>query len=908
MALIEPSAFPTHIARVVARLNVVGHEASGDTFLMASYVVESLIKTVAVALCAGVKRSSPRTAYRFEHDIARADGLGSWESMIGQCTGQSYAGYVDSDLQPLLAWLTKKRTRSDDEWTRKIGDLCASVLRLLDVEDAFPPKKLTARHLLSQLVQIRNKTKAHGAVGPDFFEQANDKYLAALELLLEHCPVLGWEWYHVTLRPTRGSVRAISLRGPCPRHLTDAEAEVLPPQEQGIHFRTHDRGQLFHCGELIRTTRECKAFRVANGGFTDQGYGEFIDYADGSTESVDLTRYLRPPAPLPPSATEGELALDVYSNVLGNLPPKPKGYVQRPRLQEELVKRLLDRNHPIVTLHGRGGIGKTSLALFIAHTLAEKDTCDFDHILWFSARDLELRPTGPAEVRRAVPNLDEVCKMVSCFLNIEGSTDAFASMLENPNRADSKGLLFIFDNFETLDDPRGLHKFLDTHTHIPNKILITSRERAFKGDYPIEVGGMEWAEALELMRQESRRLQIEGIVTDPVAEAVFEYTDGHAYVMRVLLGEIARDGRYLPLKSLVPRRSDLLNAVFERSFNRLSPEGRWVFLTVAGWRSIVLELALLVVLGLRDIDAEAGIEECFRLSLVIRHEMPDGQFCYTAPELAGLFARKKLEGDPDRLVIEEDLALIQQFGTVKVDSIVVSNTERMVATFVEKCFQCADKADPDRCRRLDEVLVSVAELWPKAWPRVAEFRKQIGAPAQDVAYAYRRGVEESPYDTQLWLDRAEHAGLCRDEATRIASLVSAVEAKPSDVEMVRDIALQVCKYVDAHKGKIPPARRGVYLASVRDHMEKIAPKLDATGLSRLAWLFILEGNLDGGWKYANMGLSNDSGNTHCLRIVERLDEQGYKPSPDAQGTYEPCPKPKAPQQPPRQTGKGNRKR
>ena len=386
---------------------------------------------------------------------------------------------------------------------------------------------------------------------------------------------------------------------------------------------------------------------------------------------------------------------------------------------------------------------------------------------------------------------------------------------------------------------------------------------------------MEFEEAKELMRRQSIVLKIDSIVTEQVMEHTYDYTDGHAYVMRVVLGEIAKERRYVPLKSVVPRRSDLLNAVFERSFNKLTPEGRWIFLTVSGWRSAVPELALLVVVGNRGLDVEAGIDECLRLSLIARHELADGEFCYEAPELARLFAKKKLQGDPDRLVIQEDLQILRQFGVLKRRTVGENTTDDLIASFLHRCIAAAPAAEEDERRRLDAVMCRIADLWPKAWPTVAELRKSTGDSEEEVAYALRRAVEEMPYDKSVWLARAEHARGQGDEGTRIASLVSAVDADPSDVELIRDTALQVCQYLDAHKYEIPAARRGVYLASLRAHMQEVAEKLDATGLSRLAWLFLLEENVEGAWRYANMGLSKDSTNIHCLRLVERLDSQGY---------------------------------
>ena len=123
------------------------------------------------------------------------------------------------------------------------------------------------------------------------------------------------------------------------------------------------------------------------------------------------------------------------------------------------------------------------------------------------------------------------------------------------------------------------------------------------------------------------------------------------------------------------------------------------------------------------------------------------------------------------------------------------------------------------------------------------------------------------------MDRAAYAAKTHDESTRIASLVSAVDADSGDVELIREVAFLLSQYINQHLSEIPKARRGVYLASVRAHMEKIALSLDATGLSRLAWLFLLEGNLDKARKYANDGCSKDPVNKHCLSILERIENQ-----------------------------------
>lgn len=864
---LSTATLPTHIARTADRLNLIGPEASGDTFLTTSYLVECLIKTIAAALHAGLRTASPDTAYPIAYELVRADGLGTWDDAIRGMCSHPVAGYLPPDFYPSVAWITKKRTQlSEDSWLLQSLADAAQILDLLGREVTSERRTKTVANLLTDLVLIRNKTKAHGAVGPDFFSAANPPYVAIVGRLVTHCPLLDARWMHLSIRPAKKSIRGISLLGSGPKHMRDADTAPFAPNEPGPYI-VPGKQRAFWVGDLLRTNLECTEFFLPNGGYRSPGVAEYLDYATGASRQIEVPQFSLPPGPLPASETEGLPSLDVQSNVFGNLPSLPTQYVSRPAIEQELTERLLDHNHPIITLHGRGGVGKTSLALHVAHSLAQLASPPFDAIVWFSARDVDLRPSGPARVRTAVPDLHAICKSYGALFGVGSTEEDFALVLRGTSTV---GTLFIFDNFETVDAARHVHQFLDTHTHIPNKILITSRERAFKADYPIEVHGMEYDEAEKLIRMTARHVGAESLITSDVVRGIFDYTDGHVYVMKLLVGEIAKERRYVPPRSLLPHRQDIVDAVFERSFNKLSDVGRWVFLLVANWRSVVSELSLLVVCAERGLDAGSGLEECVRFSLINLGSLGDDQPCYHAPELARIFGRKKLESDPDRFTIQEDLERLQRFGVLATRDVGSQTQQAIVERFASWAFREAAEGGSDEIERLDRTLMAVAELWAPAWAFVAKFRHKYGMDRDSVEYAYRRLVEERPFDKGAWLARAEYALSVGDEQTYLASLVSAIDADPSDVELVRDTALTLCKFIDAHRLDIPRTRRGVYLAGVRAHMEKLSQQLDATGLSRLAWLFLLEADEEKALEFASLGLRKDPWNHHCQNLVERL--------------------------------------
>gem|GEM_PF-3922386 len=352
-------------------------------------------------------------------------------------------------------------------------------------------------------------------------------------------------------------------------------------------------------------------------------------------------------------------------------------------------------------------------------------------------------------------------------------------------------------------------------------------------------------------------------------EAVYSYTEGHAYVMRVIMGEIQKDRRYVPPKQVMSKRLDIVDAVFERSFTRLSDAGRIVFLCVANWKSALPELGLIVVLSQLGIDVEHGLEECLRLSLISAEELADGQPAYSAPALARLFGSKKFQGDPDRLLIQEHLDLLRQFGVVTPSNRHLVSQDEAMTRFLDWVVEPEREDEGLNASKVDHLLETVAEFWPKAWLPLARHRERVGAEQEEVEYALRRASEELPSDTNVWTKRAEYAERVGDPTTRIASLVSLVDANPSDLPTALRVAGELTRYVSSHKAEITKARRGVYLASVRAHLEKQSPKLDADGLSRLAWLFLLEEDRGTAAKYATLGLQKDPANPYCRNVLEK---------------------------------------
>lgn len=866
--LLDLNRLPTHLAQVARRIETHGVDGSADFFLYSSYLFEALLKTIGVVLASGVRQGSNEDAYRLTYHAIRADSLGKWDELVHIGSQLPTASFIKPELRPLIIWLSKRRKHEEDPWFVEAAQCAESVSVSLDPESSSA-RITSVKSLISRLVFIRNKTRGHGAKGSDFFAKINELFYRSIARLIENCPIIDYEWEFSAVRGRKNQFVTVALMGLAPKYKANDVSEFVRTSEE-IHFLPPNGPRHYPCAPLLTTNRECSEFWFPNGAYGN-GKAEYINYATGDTKRLEVAGYERPPASLPESETVGLPELDVQSNVFGNLPSLPTGYVERDEIQEQLYARLLDKNHPIITLHGRGGIGKTSLALFMAHKLAGLKELPFDAIVWFSGRDLDLKPEGPKRVNQEISDLESVAKSYGLLFNQGNSVDDFAKALQHPSTPEGKGTLYIFDNFETLTDTIGFHQFLDTHTHLPNKVLITSRERAFKADYPIEVQGMRITEARQLVLMESRRLLIEGLITEAAFQKIYSYSDGHAYVMRVLLGEIAKDGRFVLPKRAIGGRQDVVNAVFERSFDKLSDHGRHVFLTIGNRRSVTLELALIVVLGQQSVDVTAGLEECRRLSLITEHQTLDGQPGYSAPFLAQTFAAKKLKGDPEKLIIDEYLSMLQNFGVLTEVRLARSTQDDAISEFIDWCVDSAkaSKSVAD-IRKLDSTFELVATLWPKAWLRLASFRKEVGLGDAMVERALRRAVEEMPYSRRAWLDRAEFAFSNGDVATFASSAANALDVGSDDATLMVDLAEKLTRLITANKDKLPVGERSRFISPVRDRLAEACRNLDDRGLGALAWLYLLDGNRNEARRYSEMAIQQNGGNGHVRKLLEQL--------------------------------------
>jgi NB-ARC domain len=287
--------------------------------------------------------------------------------------------------------------------------------------------------------------------------------------------VRSWAYLH---RNLSGKYHVVNLGGDSSAfsNLKTADARSLEQYSDGVYIKLNVPRRV----ELVQTDRDVSDFFFPNGAFNGKRYELHSLITDDRAEG-DASPYLQSASGLPQSETQGLGKLDVIGTAWGNLPSVPSGYVKRPRLEREIVDTLMNDRHPIVTLVGRGGIGKTSLALTTLHSVAATER--YYVIIWFSARDIDLSPSGPKLVRPQVLTEKDIAREFANLLDLTGDRcqDKLLTniMAENLRKSSIGGpILFVFDKFETVRSPVDFQtKLLSQAGFVILKLIIPSTLR-----------------------------------------------------------------------------------------------------------------------------------------------------------------------------------------------------------------------------------------------------------------------------------------------------------------------------------------------------------------------------------------------------------------------------------------------
>jgi len=724
-----------------------------------------------------------RYRYDTEYTLVRADGIGAWSYELQRLiTGPAKSAFR-RDATGLIVPLSQRVSQSSSSWQRAALDELSLAEKALAIEGADPRSKTALTSFFSRFSELRNKSRGHGAQHVSKKGQAAAHLGDAIEVIVENLDLLHVNWL-ASIKKASGYPRAYPLSASMRTAIDDAPAMVeqilAECPSNAVYMLLGDRALPVH---LIHPYEPLDVL-VANGGYSDAKVTyEVLSYIHGqSNERVSASDFLVPPSLLADSETHGQLELDWQGKTWANLPLRKPDYVKRHDIEEELRERLLDREtDPIITLGGPGGIGKTSTTLQVLHDLADEGS--FDLILWFSSRDIDL-----LDVEGAVPVKPRILTFADAaadfdsmagILGFEGDSveSRFAAALRGTELCDR--VLFVFDNFETILEPSSLFQILKSHARLPNKLLITTRFTDFKGHYPIDIGGMNLDEFNQLVGTTASRLGIVSLIRDSgsYVQSLHRESWGHPYVVKIVLGQIAHE-KHVPEKfeRVIAKREDILDALFLRSFERLSANAQRVFLTLCSWRSVIpqvmLEAALLRSSNDEPVDVGQTVDELITSSMIeiLRPEGREEPRWINVPAAAFKFGAMRLSTHKSASTVKADRHYISMLGPTKNTSGVAEVIDfGYFFARVREVLESSDSLDQD----LMDIVHYLSASTPSAWRLAMRTFAEVGRLRDSRSVMMR----DAPPDIRIWdLDdlRLRYDVLRRLEDSRVVEAACAL--------------------------------------------------------------------------------------------------------------------------------------
>jgi hypothetical protein len=861
------------------RVEIARQDSDTALFFHLMYTGEAVVKLVTAAMVAGIPDDTDRHRYRFSHRLVRADGVGDWTTTLDELLVGPAAQHVLEDARTEHRELTAKV--SPGEWQHEAVVLLDKCLRAIDKQREGIPFKLDGKRWFQYFAELRNTTRAHGATSSAKCSQLSPLLESSIRLVTQHFSLFSREWAYLH-RNLSGKYRVTKLVESAPA-FDVLKSGKMPSEwgalQDGIYVLFDHPCHV----QLIDSDPEASDFFFPNGRFSEKKF-EQISYDTDTRRDGDSTKFLAPATSLPRSETQGLGRLELHESVFSNVPRTSAGYVKRKSLEEELIRRLVEEDrHPIVTLVGRGGIGKTALALAVLHEIERQDR--FGAIVWLSARDIDLLPEGPKLVRpHVLSQLDIARELVHLMEPKERalkefnalsylSKSLFSSPIDSP-------LLFVFDNFETVRSPSELFVFLDTHVRLPNKILITTRSRDFKADFPVDVGGMTEDESEELIDLTSSSLGVRGLLTGEYRKQLIRDSDGHPYVIKILLGEVAKAKTLIKIERIVASKEKILDALFERTYSALSPAARQVFLTLCNWKSTVPRIAIEAVM-LRpandQMDVEEAIEELHRSSFIELVPVPnEDQDMITVPLAASVFGQRKLKVSPMKAAVQANTDLLLLFGAGQ-----KSDIKHGVGARIERFFRnVADKAalDASIIESYLPMLEFIAQRYSTAWFLLARMYAESGIPdgVEKAKNYLRRYLENSTNieDQRIMWDVLSR--YCRSTEDWLGEIHALVELCSLPGTQPKTISNALNRWNGIFKQQtmyIAGDERQILGGKLLEIFETYSHSADATDLSRAAWLYVALHDESRARELVKQGLEMEPDNEYCQNLGAKLSVQ-----------------------------------
>lgn len=334
------------------------------------------------------------------------------------------------------------------------------------------------------------------------------------------------------------------------------------------------------------------------------------------------------------------------TNISSNLPSR--GIFIGREAEIEVLYQAIKSNLRLIVVEGMAGIGKTSLALEVAHKFheeslaaSEKRDCqhnEFNVFIWITA-------TSPITLENV---LDIIARTLDypyiSQLDLEKKLDSVLKLLRKER------ILLIIDNFETISDEKVLQFVRDVPE--PSKVLVTTRHQQFGNTqyYPLHLEKMQRKEGLDLIADDAKRLGLNLTQTDKNAVVLYNVTGGSPLAIKWAIGQIKQRGQSLTsiVEALRAARGDIFKYMFAHSWNLLTDVSKRILMSMPIFAATVSRGALKATVNINSVEFDEALGQLVELGLVESNlEVSEEKQRFSIHSLTRAFVEQETSNFPD---------------------------------------------------------------------------------------------------------------------------------------------------------------------------------------------------------------------------------------------------------------------